>query len=145
MKSEIKIGDEVVARQSIPLKYGVNYPIGTKFIVQDVRKVNNRYRVSCKKKDTKGYMSCIVADIPISYVMKSGDSVWVVNQITNPFDTDNQEIFNCVFSSFRKAYNFVKREFENDGVGEFDGKALINDLCISNERCEYNLEECEIQ
>ena len=71
-------------------------------------------------------------------------TVWVVSQLTYPYDSERQEIFNCVFSSFRKAYDFVKREFENDGGKEFDGKSLLDHLFLANEKCEYVLEECEI-
>ena len=71
-------------------------------------------------------------------------TVWVVSQLTNPYDRERQEIFNCVFSSFRKAYDFVKREFENDGGKEFDGQSLLDHLFLANEKCEYVLEECEI-
>ncbi len=79
-----------------------------------------------------------------SVLTKTKKTVWVVSQLTYPFDRDKQELFNCVFSSFNKAYDFVKREFENDNVKEFDGKSLLEHLCLANEKCEYLLEECEI-
>ena len=85
-----------------------------------------------------------VKTVHASVAVKTKKTVWVVSQLTYPFDSERQELFNCVFSSFNKAYDFVKREFENDNVKEFDGKFLLEHLCLANEKCEYLLEECEI-
>lgn len=72
-------------------------------------------------------------------------TVWVVSRLAEPYDGGRRQLSNRVFSSFRKACDFVRREFENGGRGEdFDCKYLVDHLFISNGKCEYVLEECEV-
>lgn len=83
--------------------------------------------------------------VPKSTATRNRKTVWVVSRLTEPYDGERRQLSNRVFSSFRKACDFVRREFENDEYGEeFDFKYLVDHLFISNGKCEYVLEECEV-
>lgn len=145
MKGKIEVGDEVIAKKPVFPRMLERWHVGTRMIVKCVRKVNRRWRVDCVRKgDRRRGLDKPFASIPMSNVVKASNVVWVVNQVIKTDSGFPVEIFNRVFSSYQKAYNFVKAEFAHDDCGEFDGEAFANTLFISNRRCDYNAEECDI-
>lgn len=87
--------------------------------------------------------------VPKAVKVGTKRSVWVVNQVRVDPPSDGGEVSLAVmpvlFGTYRKAAECVRREFANDGYAdEFDAERLASGLFLSNAKCRYYLEECEV-